>query len=59
MQTGFDVDGNGWIGDARDAQGFGLFSGNGGMAVLSRLPIDAPRRAGIFRTFLGATCREA
>lgn len=40
MQTGFDVDGNGWTGDARDAQGFGLFSGNGGMAVLSRLPID-------------------
>lgn len=40
MQTGFDVDGNGRIGDARDAQGFGLFSGNGGMAVLSRLPID-------------------
>jgi hypothetical protein len=40
-QTGFDVDGNGRIGDARDAQGFGLFSGQGGMAVLSRLPIDA------------------
>ncbi len=40
MQTGFDVDGNGWLGDPRDAQGFGLFSGNGGMAVLSRLPID-------------------
>lgn len=40
MQTGFDVDGNGRIGDARDAQGFGLFSGQGGMAVLSRLPVD-------------------
>jgi Endonuclease/Exonuclease/phosphatase family len=40
MQTGFDVDGNGRLGDARDAQGFGLFSGNGGMAVLSRLPLD-------------------
>lgn len=39
MQTGFDVDGNGRLGDARDAQGFGLFSGNAGMAVLSRLPI--------------------
>ena len=39
-QTGFDVDQNGRIGDARDAQGFGLFSGNAGMAVLSRLPID-------------------
>jgi hypothetical protein len=43
MQTGFDVDGNGRIGDPRDAQGFGLFSGNEGMAVLSRLPIDEPR----------------
>jgi len=41
MQTGFDVDQNGRIGDPRDAQGFGLFSGNAGMAVLSRLPIDA------------------
>jgi Endonuclease/Exonuclease/phosphatase family len=40
MQTGFDVDGNGRTGDARDAQGFGLFSGHGGMAVLSRLPVD-------------------
>ncbi|MGL4239327.1 endonuclease/exonuclease/phosphatase family protein [Tabrizicola sp.] len=40
MQTGFDVDGNGRIGDPRDAQGFGLFSGQGGMAVLSRLPLD-------------------
>jgi hypothetical protein len=42
MQTGLDVDGNGRIGDPRDAQGFGLFSGQGGMAILSRLPIDAP-----------------
>jgi hypothetical protein len=39
-QTGFDVDGNGRTGDPRDAQGFGLFSGQGGMAILSRLPFD-------------------
>lgn len=39
-QTGFDLDGNGRPGDARDAQGFGLFSGQGGMAVLSRVPVD-------------------
>lgn len=39
-QTGFDVDGNGRIGEPRDAQGFGLYSGQGGMAILSRLPID-------------------
>jgi hypothetical protein len=40
LQTGFDVDGNGRLGDPRDAQGFGLFSGHAGMAVLSRLPVD-------------------
>lgn len=39
-QTGFDVNGNGRVGDPRDAQGFGLFSGQGGMVVLSRLPLD-------------------
>jgi len=39
-QTGFDLDGNGRPGDPRDAQGFGLFSGQGGMAILSRLPVD-------------------
>jgi len=37
--TGLDIDGNGRLGEARDAQGFGFFSGNGGMAILSRLPI--------------------
>lgn len=40
MQTGFDVDGNGRIGDPQDAQGWGLFSGQGGMAILSRLPLE-------------------
>jgi Endonuclease/Exonuclease/phosphatase family len=54
MQTGFDVDGNGRLGDARDAQGFGLFSGNGGMAVLSRLPLDE----GAVRDFSGFLWRD-
>jgi Endonuclease/Exonuclease/phosphatase family len=40
-QTGFDADGNGRVGDPADAQGWGLFSGQGGMAILSRLPFDA------------------
>ena len=40
LQTGFDVDGNRRLGDPRDAQGFGLFSGQAGMAVLSRLPVN-------------------
>ena len=40
MATGLDLDGNGYLGDARDAQGYGLFSGDGGMGLLSRWPID-------------------
>lgn len=41
VATGEDMDGDGWLGDARDAHGFGDFSGHGGMAILSRFPIDA------------------
>lgn len=41
LPTGFDVDGNGRLSEARDAQGYGRFAGAGGMALLSRLPIDA------------------
>lgn len=43
MQTGVDRDGDGQIGGPRDGQGFGFFSGDGGMAVLSRFPIGAVR----------------
>lgn len=39
MGTGLDMDGDGQTGDARDAQGYGKFAGQGGMAILSRLPI--------------------
>ena len=38
--TGLDLDGDGRMGGAGDAQGWGRFSGEGGMAVLSRLPFD-------------------
>ncbi|MFT7057729.1 MAG: hypothetical protein ACJASV_000228 [Pseudorhodobacter sp.] len=38
--TGLDLDGDGKLGGPRDAQGFGYFSGQGGMAVLSRMPIN-------------------
>lgn len=41
MTTGLDLDGDGRLGAPGDAQGFGEFSGQGGMAILSRLPIDA------------------
>lgn len=39
MATGLDLDGDGRTGTGDDAQGFGLFSGQGGMALLSRLPL--------------------
>jgi Endonuclease/Exonuclease/phosphatase family len=41
MATGFDLDGNGRLGEARDAMGYGRFAGAEGMAVLSRLPLGA------------------
>nr|WP_246227936.1 endonuclease/exonuclease/phosphatase family protein [Roseobacter ponti] len=40
-QSGIDLDGDGRAGDPRDAQGYGRFSGQGGMAVLSRFEIIA------------------
>ena len=40
MATGLDMDRNGRTGDPRDAQGFGYFSGQDGMAILSRLPFN-------------------
>lgn len=49
MPTGQDMDGDGRLGGAADAQGFGDFSGKGGLAVLSRLPIDEDA----FRDFSG------
>lgn len=42
LATGLDLDGNGRLGEARDAQGYGRFAGDGGMAILSKLPIAAP-----------------
>ena len=39
LPSGFDLDGNGRRDEARDAIGFGAFPGQGGMAILSRLPI--------------------
>ena len=39
VATGFDLDGNGRLGEARDAMGYGRFAGDGGMAILSRYPV--------------------
>nr|WP_233557333.1 endonuclease/exonuclease/phosphatase family protein [Rhodophyticola porphyridii] len=49
LPTGLDMDGNARLGEARDAQGYGRFNGQGGMALLSRHPIDA----GAMRDFSG------
>ncbi|MGO4907365.1 endonuclease/exonuclease/phosphatase family protein [Pseudorhodobacter sp. W20_MBD10_FR17] len=49
MPTGLDLDGDDLLGGPADAQGFGMFSGQGGLAVLSRLPIDTDG----FRDFSG------
>ncbi len=40
MDSGVDLDGDGRLGRAGDAVGYGKFSGNGGMVLLSRFPID-------------------
>ena len=39
MATALDLDGDGQSGGPGDAQGFGRFAGEGGMAILSRLPL--------------------
>ena len=41
LATNLDMDGNGRRAEPRDAQGYGRFSGQGGMAILSRYPIAA------------------
>jgi hypothetical protein len=42
LATGLDLDGDGRAGGPRDAQGYGEFAGQGGMALLSRLTLDDP-----------------
>jgi hypothetical protein len=39
MATGLDLDRDGYAGDPTDAQGYGRFAGQGGMALLSKFPI--------------------
>lgn len=49
VPTGLDLDGNGKLGEPRDAQGYGRFRGQGGMALLSRHPFGEAQE---FSTFL-------
>ena len=39
VQSGHDLDRNGRLGEPRDAWGYGRFAGDGGMALLSALPV--------------------
>lgn len=41
--TGLDLDGDGRTGRGRDAQGYGRFAGDGGLALLSRWPLGEAR----------------
>ena len=61
MATGLDLDADGYLGDASDAQGFGRFSGDGGMALLSKFPIGDDIRDYsdlLWRDLPGATLPE-
>lgn len=40
LMTDLDLDGDGRLRGPGDAQGYGLFAGQNGMAILSKLPID-------------------
>lgn len=40
IASGLDLDGNGRLGEPRDAVAYGRFAGEGGMALLSRVQID-------------------
>lgn len=59
MQTGLDLDGDGYFGDASDGQGFGRFNGEGGMAIISKYPIETENirdlSKNLWRDELGAT----
>ncbi|MCZ4353433.1 endonuclease/exonuclease/phosphatase family protein [Roseovarius aestuarii] len=39
MPTGLDMDGDGRLGEPEDTHGYAVFSGQGGMAILSRYPL--------------------
>ena len=43
LASGRDLDGDGRIGGPDDAEGYAEFSGQGGLAILSRLPLDMDR----------------
>lgn len=59
VPSGLDLNDNGRLGDAQDAIGFGRFTGQGGLAVLSRYPIDADAVVDFTSTFLWSDLPKA
>ena len=57
MPSRLDLDGNGRLGEPRDAQGYGRFTGDGGLAILSRYPVCAVQDLSpiLWRDMPGAT----
>ncbi len=58
VPSGFDLDNNGAVGGGNDAFGFGVFEGQYGMLVLSKLPIDT-RKVRTFQNFRWADMPDA
>lgn len=60
IPSGFDLDRNGRLGDARDALSYGTFRGEGGMVILSRWPLRlvADHTRALWRDSPGATLPE-
>ena len=60
LMTDFDLDQNGRFGEPRDAQGYGRFRGDGGMALLSRWPLGDVTNYStmLWRDLPGATLPE-
>jgi hypothetical protein len=54
LPTGLDLNRNGRLAEARDAMGYGRFPGQGGLAILSRVPI----RADLAQDFSGLLWRD-
>lgn len=54
VASGFDLNDNGRLGEAADAWGYGTFTGQGGLAVLSRFPI----RTDAVQDFSGVLWRD-
>jgi hypothetical protein len=60
LASGADLDGDGDLRGVRDAQGFGRFAGQGGLGILSNLPITAIRdyNAFLWKDLPGALIAE-